>query len=306
MAEYPKREPFFAHKVIRKMGRVCAAQEIGVGACWLVAVIVHTEDAKRYTGPVTWWNNQLQAVSGFTTWGKLDRARKLAVEAGWLHYESGGKGKVGKYWAMIPKQYRDIQDGACDDDGEIIPHTSEDTNGLSPTPVEREPGDKRGTNGGQTGSKRDLNADPSSLTLKPIPKPKALSSAEPTATAGNPIPAELLDWVAWWNDCAATGLVPRRVDQKRPNEGVRRGWAAWNKTPRLRELVNVDNRESFEAEFRRSGHLKKSWFGLEKLFTKNKTGDWIAGMILDGRYRDDKSTNNGAYDQGGETQRSAF
>ena len=165
--EYPKRESHFAHRVIRLLVRTCAAQEIGSDGCLLVVVIAHTEHAKWYTSPVTFWNDQLMSVLGFTL-GKLDRARKKAVSAGWLHYDPGGKGKVGKYWTTIPKDYMNLPDGPVDED------MTHDSITLSSPPVEREAGEKRGTNEGQTGDKCG--------TFIPIPKPiPTLSSPEATA-----------------------------------------------------------------------------------------------------------------------------
>jgi len=149
---YPKRGNHFAHKVVRLMIRVCAAQEIGSDAFALITIVAHTEDAKRYTAPVTWWNNQLQSVLGFT-WGKLDRARKRAVAAQWLHYEPGGKGKVGKYWVTVPKEFEHLPDGAVDEDFPFILPTHKETTGedskLSSPLAEKEPRDNRGTTEGQ-------------------------------------------------------------------------------------------------------------------------------------------------------------
>lgn len=147
MANYPRRESHFAHKLVRLMMRTCAAQEIGSDAALLVTMIVHTEDAKRYTSPVTFWNDQLMSILGFS-WGKLDRARKRAVASNWLHYEPGGKGKVGKYWAIVPAKFADLTDVPADCDAGVILSTRGETNGeekaLSSPPVEREAGEKRG------------------------------------------------------------------------------------------------------------------------------------------------------------------
>ena len=58
-AAYPKRQTHFAHKLVRLMLHSCAAQEIGADGFLVVAAIAHAEDAKRYSGPVTYWNEQL-------------------------------------------------------------------------------------------------------------------------------------------------------------------------------------------------------------------------------------------------------
>lgn len=101
--KYPKRPPFFANRVIRLLQKSCAANSIGIDACWLVACIAQVEDSKRYSGPVTFWTAQLLPIAGFASWGRLDRARKLAVDAGWLHYKAGTNHKCGVYWTLIPE-----------------------------------------------------------------------------------------------------------------------------------------------------------------------------------------------------------
>ena len=128
------------------MIRVCAAQEIGTNGFLLVTVIAHTEDAKRYTDAVTFWNDQLMSILAFDSWGQLDRARKRAVDAGWLHYEPGGKGRVGKYWTMIPSRFNDLDAGAVDCDAALLFSTNGEDSIIS-TSGER--------SGGETGEKRD-------------------------------------------------------------------------------------------------------------------------------------------------------
>lgn len=110
------------------MIRVCAAQEIGTNGFLLVTVIAHTEDAKRYTDAVTFWNDQLMSILGFESWGQLDRARKRAVEAGWLHYEAGGKGRVGKYWTLIPDRFVNLDAVPVDCDAAVILSTNGERN----------------------------------------------------------------------------------------------------------------------------------------------------------------------------------
>lgn len=198
MADYPTgREPFFAHKLVRRMGRVCAAQDMGADACWLVTQIAHLEDTKRYTEPVKFWNEQLTDIVGFHSWGALDRARKRAIEAGWLHYEPGGKGKVGKYWTMIPDRYSSIPDGAYDAGEAVILSAGGDTNEIIPSASGED-------NEGQTRDKRGTNGDHSSLPLFPDPDPEKKPS-KPAAVSCNDIPIpDVLDtppfrdvWGSW-------------------------------------------------------------------------------------------------------------
>ena len=119
MAEYPARRNHFAHKLVRIMLRACAMQEIGTDGFALVTAISHTEDAKHYSGAVTFWNDQLMSIMGFSR-GQLDRARAKAIEHGWLYYEPGGKGKVGRYWSLLPERVSALGDNAVDCDAAVI------------------------------------------------------------------------------------------------------------------------------------------------------------------------------------------
>lgn len=186
MAKYPCRESHFAHKLVRLMMRTCAAQEIGSDAALLVTMIAHTEDAKRYTAPVTFWNDQLMSIMGFS-WGKLDRARKRAVASNWLHYEPGGRGKVGKYWAIVPAKFTDLTDVPADCDAGVILSTRGETNGeekaLSSPPAEREAGEKRGRSAEHSTLDLNLNLQeqPSVVCSEP---PQAAHSEPPVESGG--------------------------------------------------------------------------------------------------------------------------
>lgn len=103
MAEYPKRSSYFANRLIRLLQKSCAANDIGVEACWLVTCVALVEDSKRYTGPVTFWTGQLLPITGFQSWGRLSRSRDRAVEAGWLHYIPGTNRQCARYWTLIPE-----------------------------------------------------------------------------------------------------------------------------------------------------------------------------------------------------------
>lgn len=115
MIDYPKRPKFFAHRVVRMMQKTCAANDIGIEACWLVTCIAHVEDAKRYTGPVTFWNHQLMPIAGCKSWGRLDRARKAAVADGWLVYQPGKTRGCGTYWTNIPDHAASLDDSPVDE-----------------------------------------------------------------------------------------------------------------------------------------------------------------------------------------------
>lgn len=201
MAEYPAgRGKFFAQRALRKMIKSCAAQEIGTTAFALVMVIGHCEDAKRYTGYVTYYNDQLLPLLGIRKWDTLDRARKAAVESGWLHYESPGKHQAGRYWILIPEQFQGLDDSPTDEG--LYPNMV-DNNGQLLYPND---GHKSGTIGGisrvyQGGQAGDDMGDPSTL---PLPAPESLpasASANKRALKQEKSPESI--WVqegfsAWW------------------------------------------------------------------------------------------------------------
>ena len=168
MAEYPKgRGRFFAHRALRKMLKCCAAQEMGTTALALCMVIGHCEDAKRYTSYVTYFNDQLLSILGINKWDTLDRARRNAVAAGWLHYEARGKRQPGRYWILIPEHFQTLDDAPTDEG--LYPENG-DNNGETLSPIFGDSagvigGIKRGQCGVQSG---DNMGDPSTLPL-PLP-----------------------------------------------------------------------------------------------------------------------------------------
>jgi hypothetical protein len=153
--------------------------EIGTDGVWLLSIIAHTEDAAHYRSPVKFWNDQLFSVTGLKTWDRLNRARKKAVAAGWLHYEPGGKGKVGKYWVTIPGRYEGLPDNSVAEDDPIILRTSEGDNQLSSAPVKgitnyppHQHGQKPDTNLIEAWEKPDTSLDHSKPVPVPSPDPK--------------------------------------------------------------------------------------------------------------------------------------
>jgi hypothetical protein len=238
MTDYPKRNSYFAHKAVRLMIRTCAAQEIGSDAFLLVTVIAHTEDAKRYTAPVTFWNAQLESVLGFS-WGKLDRARKRAVAAGWLHYEAGGKARVGRYWVTIPPSLQGIAASAVDEDHPVLVSTGEEEN-VGQTDfdhVSLSTGEE--TSVGHPGDIRGASADQSVInpgdkcgsflpTPKPVPKKARARFRPPTieevtvyctdrAALGKPA----VDPQTWYDHYTANGWMVGRNKMKDWKAAVR-------------------------------------------------------------------------------------
>ena len=123
-ARYPKRVSHFAHKFVRRLAKSAAAQEIGPEACWLLTVVAHQEDAVHYRRAVTFYDGQLLVLVGMNCRRTLARARDKAVDAGWLHYEHGRKGKPGTYWVIIPDHAEAFDDSPFGDDRDVLCDTS--------------------------------------------------------------------------------------------------------------------------------------------------------------------------------------
>jgi len=189
MKPYPKRNSHFAHRAFRIMHKSCAAAEMGRDAFCIVATVLHTEDAARYTGPVTFWNSQLMETLGFSKWDTFDRARGRAVDAGWLVYHQEGRRQPGRYYVTIPARFEGLSDAPLEDVSipcSIPPYgdNAGDKAGINE-------GIKRGQSGVQSGDKQ---GEPPTLSLKPnpspIPGPKresagADSPPSPQAAAGS-------------------------------------------------------------------------------------------------------------------------
>jgi hypothetical protein len=215
---YPKRESHFAHKLTRLLLRTCAAQEIGPAACYLVVQIVHTEDAAHYRRAVTFWNDQLMSVLGFS-WGQLDRARKKATAGGWLHYEAGTKGTAGRYWSTIPPEYEGLPDGAIDED---FIHTSAEESAEetpdSSAPVENQTGGNGDIPPHQCGGIREESGrNPGGMcgTFKPNPNPSPSPKKETFDPTKVDLPFGSEDFRQSWGDfCDHRGGLVKRGDKK--------------------------------------------------------------------------------------------
>jgi len=168
-ATYPKREPFFAHRFVRLLTKTAAAQELGPEVAWLLTVVAHQEDAKRYSGAVTYWNEQLMPLCGFRSKGRLNRARQAAIDASWLHYESGGKNQAGRYWCLIPEAFGELPDGPCDESDPVQNRTANGSGKAHPV-------QNRTANGTQADLKRNSNGPLSTLVLDPDPKGESASA----------------------------------------------------------------------------------------------------------------------------------
>jgi hypothetical protein len=122
---YPKRDQYYAHRLTRLLFKSCACQEIGHQAVCLLCHIAHTEDAARYQGPVTFWNDQLMATLGFKHRKDLNKARNLAIRFGWLHYDRAHDRAVGYYWTDIPARVSGYTDGPIEPISTCTPRDTE-------------------------------------------------------------------------------------------------------------------------------------------------------------------------------------
>ena len=110
MSSYPSDRAgrWFALKFCKLLSKTAAANEIGSDAAVLLMVVALKEDSKEYTDAPNYWNQQLMPLCGIGSPKRLVKARKAAVEAGWLHYEQGGKSKVGRYWVLVPERFQEL------------------------------------------------------------------------------------------------------------------------------------------------------------------------------------------------------
>lgn len=203
---YPEREPFYAIRFVRLLMNTSAVQEIGQGAVLLLVAIAHTEDAARYRRAVTFYDPQLVMILGMKSWGALDRARRAAISAGWLHYLPGGKGRAGKYWTMIPDHAQGLGDYAIDEGGHSTETTERSTATENETDCDRgvneseavvHPigGDHGGGNESQTRHNGGETGGLSTLSQIPIPDPKEESCSEPLNAASEPPPKSISEVV---------------------------------------------------------------------------------------------------------------
>lgn len=109
------RPAFFANRVLRLATKTTLAQHLGSDVLTLLCVIAMTEDARRYRGPVAFYNDQLLPLVGFAKWDRLEKARRKAIDAGWLSHEPGGRHRPGLYRVTIPKELESVEDAPVDE-----------------------------------------------------------------------------------------------------------------------------------------------------------------------------------------------
>lgn len=273
MTDYPKRPPYFAHRLVRLMTKTAAALEIGPEGCWLVSIIAFVEDAKQYSGPVKYFNETLAPVCGFASIGRLIRARERAVKAGWLHYEHGGKGIAGTYWADIPPHYRTLPDNPTDE--------STDLPFVSPSKMEGQTEGNRKETGGEPEGKRQ--------SFLPIPSPIPNPEKERARVAPAEIPKSeiLFRLIDLWNELPEE-IVRSGNGAKRdkPAQAIVKGWRRVQGDREAQEPFSDPERLK-EAIGRAKFCHRQGWFTLPWLFGRNKNGEWNAVKLLNGGYDDD-------------------
>lgn len=103
MEPYPKDRPqYFGMHVVKALVETEAGNSIGYLAYSLIACIAGKEDMFRYSRPIDFYDSQLMRVLGVTDQKELARARRKAVDAGWLQYKHGGRGYAGLYFVTMP------------------------------------------------------------------------------------------------------------------------------------------------------------------------------------------------------------
>lgn len=274
-ADYPQRAPYFAHRYCRLLTKTCAAQDIGHIAFVLCVTVAHQEDAKRYRGPVTFFNEQLMPLIGVTKWEALDSARRRAVEAGWLYYAPGNRGqrKPGRYWVTLPSDLEDLNDAACDESQ--YPRKGEWGESQHPANRDRD-GERDGDRGGEH----------STLPLNPNPE-KAPARASVVASEA---PAGLPELIDGWNSLPS-GVV-KRGNGARRDPPSRAAIAGWNRAMKIAEQRNAlqDIPRVLEAIRGAKFCHSKPWFTVPWLFGRNKNGEFNILRLLEGGHDGDSDT----------------
>jgi hypothetical protein len=263
---YPERESFFAHRFVRLLTKTAAAQELGPEVAWLLTVVAHQEDAKRYSSAVTYWNEQLMPLCGFRSKGRLIRARQAAVDSGWLHYESGGRNQAGRYWCLIPDGFEQLPDGPCDESDSFQNRTANSTD-------EAQEFQNRTANGTQTEPKRNSDGALSTLTLDPTPKGGKPAGAGPSA-------ADLDEVLKAWNESGLT-QCRKLTDKRKAALRSRLVDADWKST--WQEAIDRATKSSFcRGQNERGWRADIDWFLQPDSVTR----------ILEGKY-DDRNGRGG-------------
>ena len=291
--EYPKRPGFFAYRFCRLMAKVCLANEVGPNVCWLLTTIAMTEDAKGYRDSVTFFNEQLMAVTGFNSPDALDRCRKKAIESGWLHYLPGRKGIAGRYWVLIPDRFRTFDDAPSDENPgkyfrenadtnrndsakmrtqtDIPPYQSGDNPEESAETTRKQPGRKCGDN-------PEESADHSSLTLKTLPLSQEGEGAKP------PTPSPVSELIDEWNGLGEPFSQARPTDSRKKHLRARLADAFWRENWKA-AIAEIPNSQFLRGVNDRGWVADIDWFLRPDTVVK----------ILEGKYANNTPARTGGF-----------
>ena len=208
---YPADRPkFFPMRVNRAMTNSCAAQLIGSAGCFLVLKIAMKEDELFYRRAVTWCDEYLMEQLNITSRKTLALVRKKCIDAGWLHYEPGCKGRLSRYWVTIPDQFDglDVKSASeeADDEteqagafGSKIYHQLGDESANNRQTIGTESANNRHRTGTEKGALI-------TLSLNPIPSPSPIPTAgeheneTPPRQPDRMARSAVNEFVALWNE----------------------------------------------------------------------------------------------------------
>lgn len=158
-----ERTSHHAHRLCRLLTKAAIAIELGPDACWMLTVIAHTEDARHYAGPVSFWRDQFVGICGCRSVNRMMRIRQRLIDAGWLIYRKGGNHTPSRYQTTIPPAYQNLPDTATDE-------YPEDTDSGSST-TERETELTRNLKRHPNGTDMELETTSKRNTFNPTPTP---------------------------------------------------------------------------------------------------------------------------------------
>lgn len=302
-AEYPKRPSFFAYRFCRLMAKACLANEVGPNVCWLLTTIAMTEDAKGYRDAVTYFNEQLMAVTGFNSADALDRCRKKAIAAGWLHYQPGGKGKAGRYWVLTPERFKTFDDAPSDEspakyfrenaettghgreftsaklrvEPSYPPHRCGDNPEASAERTRREPGSKCGENPEASAEHSSLTPNSLPLTLPPPPEARTVGEMIELAKFDELIQAWKAARLPGWEQVQRTSTRVGWFQQRLAEEQWRVRW---------RDAIARAGKSA------RCMGMSEGWGGL-RIDTFLKSADWVQ-RLLEGEFDDPREPSKPA------------
>ena len=296
--DYPKRtRSHYAHRYTRLLTKTCAVHELGHTAAWLCVVIAHQEDAKRYKGPVTFYNEQLMALVGVKKWEALDLARKKAMDSGWLHYENRGKRLPGFYWVTVPGELEELSDDPCDESPELSTAKGDNAGETLSPPLYPQKGDRGGYREGDRGGYREgdrggyregyRGGDPPIPTPDPIPDPRphtAEAEEEPDKLAKEAADALLLEAQRIWNAAKPLAGLPGLLNWRDITSKRRTAWKARMASPQWRAMWRDALRRVTSLRFCHGGGDRR-WQADVDWFLRPDT----VTHVLEGKY-DDRTT----------------